>query len=164
VERSDYRVFHYLPRIFLAHSLMLNHQIVEAREEAAKALEEARLRGNRWAAGLALRLLADIFTQAPNPNWLQIERYLIESMHTLRQIRARPELARTYLALRKLYDRAGQIAWAVDCHFRATTIFDELGMIEELYQAQGQAGGERRGAVVIPDLKLQGPNVPADEN
>lgn len=164
VEKTDYRVFHYLPRIFLAHCLMLNFQLAEARDEAAKALEDARLRGNRWAEGIGLRLMAEIFTKTPKPNWSEIESYLIESMHILRQIRARPELARTYLSLRKLYDRVGQIAWAVDCHFRATTIFDELGMIEELYQAQGQVGGDRRQGVVIPNLKLRGPDGLAKDN
>ncbi|MBI4631750.1 MAG: hypothetical protein HY740_08570 [Chloroflexi bacterium] len=84
-------------------------------------------------------------------------------MQILRQVRARPELARTYLALRKLYDRAGQIAWAVDCHFRATSIFEELGMSEELRLAQGQAAGDRRGAVVIPNLPLRGPNAVAEK-
>ena len=92
----------------------------------------------------------------------QIEADLIRARHILRQIRARPDLARTYLALRRLYDRAGQSAWAVDCHFRATTIFDELGMTDELRTAQGKAAGERTGAVVISNLKLVGPNVPAD--
>jgi hypothetical protein len=109
---------------------------------------------------MSLRLLAEILSRQPAPDWAGIENHLIESMQVLRQIRARPELARTYLALRKLYDRAGQIAWAVDCHFRATTIFEELGMLEELRQAQGQAAGERHGAVVIPDMPLRGPNQP----
>jgi hypothetical protein len=63
-----------------------------------------------------------------------------------------------------LYDRAGQIAWAVDCHFRATSIFDELGMDNELRFAQGQAARERRGAVVIPNLPLKGPNVALEES
>jgi len=36
-------------------------------------------------------------------------------------------------------------------------------MPEELRQAQGQAGGERRGAVVIPNLPLKGPNIALDE-
>jgi hypothetical protein len=87
---------------------------------------------------------------------------LIESMQILRQIRARPDLARTFLSLRRLYDRAGQIAWAVDCHFRATAIFEELGMVEELRSAQGQAAGHRSGAVVISDMGLRGPN-PSEE-
>jgi hypothetical protein len=62
------------------------------------------------------------------------------------------------LALRRLYDRAGQSAWAVDCHFRATSIFDELNMTEELSLAQGHAAGERKGAVVILDMALKGPD------
>ncbi|UCH58524.1 MAG: AAA family ATPase, partial [Anaerolineales bacterium] len=157
-ERTDYRVFHYLPRIYLADCLLQASEIYSARREAEKALGAARTAGNRWATGIALRLQGEILARLPNPDWVQIENHLIHSMDLLRQVRARPDLARTYLALRKLYDRAGQIAWAVDCHFRATSIFEELGMAEELRQAQGQAAGERRGAVVITGIALKGPN------
>ena len=158
-ERTNYQVFHYLPRLFLAECLFLAGNIDAARIEAKRALEQASTAGNRWATAVILRLLAEILTRQPDPDWPQIEDYLIETMQLLRQTRARPDLARTYLALRRLYDRAGQIAWAVDCHFRATSIFEELGMAEELRQAQGQAAHERRGAVVIPGLHLRGPNV-----
>jgi hypothetical protein len=99
----------------------------------------------------------------PKPGWQQIEADLIHARDILRQIRGRPDLARTYLTMRRLYDRAGQIAWAVDCHFRAITIFDELGMDEEKQAAQGQAAHERTGAVVIPDAPLRGPNIPDDK-
>ncbi|MGE5251700.1 MAG: hypothetical protein ACM3QS_15970, partial [Bacteroidota bacterium] len=98
-----------------------------------------------------------------NPDWPRVESDLIDAMNIFRQIRARPDLARTYLSLRRLYDRAGQAAWAVDCHFRATTIFDELGMDEELRLAQGRAAGDRKGAVVIYDMPLRGPNAPSSE-
>ena len=159
VAATDYRVFHYLPRIFLAESLVLAKEFFAARKEAEEALVAARHEGNRWAEGVTLRLLAEILSRSDKPDWLIVEEYLIASVRILRRIRARPDLARTYLALRRLYDRAGQTAWAVDCHFRATSIFDELGMGEELRVAQGQAAGERRGAVVILDMDLRGPNV-----
>ena len=159
VEENDYRVFHYLPRIFLAESLSLADELTDAKNEAEDALIAARVEGNRWAEGVTLRLLAEILSRTTKPDWLKVEEYLIESMRILRRIRARPDLARTYLALRRLYDRAGQTAWAVDCHFRATSIFDELGMAEELRLAQGQAAGERKGAVVILDMDLRGPNL-----
>ncbi len=158
-DQVGHRVFHYLPHLFLAESLFLEGKIEAALEEVKTALRETQQGGNRWATGVALKLQADIGMRLPTPNWTQVESDLIESMHLLRQIRARPDLARTYLSLRRLYDRAGQMAWAVDCHFRATTIFDELGMEEELRAAQGQAARERRGAVVIPNLPLKGPNV-----
>lgn len=163
-EQVGHRVFHYLPHLFLAESLLLGKQIEAALEEVNLGIREAQRVGNRWAVGIALRLQADISARLPAPNWPSIEAALIESMHLLRQIRARPDLARTYLSLRRLYDRAGQMAWAVDCHFRATTIFDELGMDEELRLAQGQAARERRGAVVIPNLALKGPNVSLESN
>ncbi len=159
VEENDYRVFHYLPRIFLAESLFLAKGFQEAQKEAEEALSAAKVEGNRWAEGVTLRLLAEILSRTKKPDWLKVEENLIESMRILRRIRARPDLARTYLALRRLYDRAGQTAWAVDCHFRATSIFDELGMAEELRLAQGQAAGERKGAVVILDMDLRGPNL-----
>ncbi len=163
-EQVGHRVFHYLPRLFLAESLLLAGKIQPALREVNVALREAQYAGNRWATGIALKLQADINTRTASPHWTQIESDLIDSMHLLRQIRARPDLARTYLSLRRLYDRAGQIAWAVDCHFRATTIFDELGMDDELHFAQGQAARERRGAVVIPNLPLRGPNVIIEES
>jgi DNA-binding SARP family transcriptional activator/tetratricopeptide (TPR) repeat protein len=163
-EQVGHRVFHYLPRQFLAESLFLAGKMDPALKEVKLALREAQIAGNRWATGTALKLQADINTRLPSPHWTQIETDLIESMHLLRQIRARPDLARTYLSLRRLYDRAGQIAWAVDCHFRATTIFDELKMENELRFAQGQAARERQGAVVIPNLPLRGPNVTIEES
>ena len=162
-ERVKHRVFHYLPRLFLAESLLIAGQTRRALAENDRALKESRQAGNRWAIGIALRLSADIGVHLNAPNWPQVEMDLIESMNLFRQIRARPDLARTYLSLRRLYDRAGQTAWAVDCHFRATTIFDELGMEDELRLAQGRAAGERRGAVVISDMPLRGPNTAIEE-
>ncbi len=158
-KENDYRVFHYLPRIFLAESLLLAKKNAVAEKEAQIALEDARKSGNRWAVGVTLRLLAEIRSLAVKPNWLKVEEYLRESLRILRRIRARPDLARSYLALRRLYDRAGQTAWAVDCHFRATSIFEELKMTDELHQAQGRAAGERKGAVVILNMALKGPDV-----
>lgn len=158
-EQVGHRVFHYLPHMFLAEILMLDGQIEAALEAIQFTWREAQRAGNRWAVGVALRLHAEIGARRSDPAWGQVEADLIESMQMLRQIRARPELARTYLSLRRLYDRAGQIAWAVDCHFRATTIFEELEMEEELRAAQGQAARERQGAVVIPNLPLRGPNI-----
>jgi hypothetical protein len=162
-EGTKHRVFHYLPRLFLAESLLNVGQIQQAQVENERALKETRQAGNRWAAGIALKLSAEIGTRMASPNWRQVESDLIDSMNLFRQIRARPDLARTYLSLRRLYDRAGQTAWAVDCHFRATTIFDELGMDEELRLAQGHAAGERKGAVVISDMPLRGPNSSVEE-
>ena len=131
-----------------------------AQRENERALKESNTSGNRWAVAIALRVGAEIGTHAASPNWGQVEANLIDAVNIFRQIRARPDLARTYLALRRLYDRAGQTAWAVDCHFRATTIFEEMGMDEELRRAQGQAAGERKGAVVISNMPLRGPNAP----
>jgi DNA-binding SARP family transcriptional activator len=159
VEQNDYKVFHYFPSIFLMETLSLAKDIPAALAQGQKALNEAKVAGDRWAAGVTLRTLAEIHGYQPNPDWTLMEDLLITSMQMLRHVRARPDLARTYLSLRRLYDRAGQIAWAVDCHFRATTIFEELAMIAELRQAQGQAAGERSRAVVIPDMRLRGPDV-----
>lgn len=157
-ERRGYRVFAYLPRLFLAEALTLAGQPQEAYEQASLGLEQARESGNRWAEAFAQRLLADAAAHLPSPDWRRVESSLLASMQIFRQIRARPDLAWTYLALRRLYDRAGQIAWAVDCHFRATTIFDELGMNEALRDAQGRPGGEHRPGAVLSNLPLQGPN------
>jgi hypothetical protein len=150
--------------MFLAESLSQVGEVLAARTEAERALEEARKGSNHWATGVILRTLAEIESHIPSTNWARVEDMLIESTQLLRRVRARPDLARTYLSLRRLYDRAGQIAWAVDCHFRAITIFDELDLVEELRAAQGQAAGDRKGAIVISGLQLRGPNtIPENE-
>ena len=64
--------------------------------------------------------------------------------------------------MRRVYDRAGQSAWTVDCHYRATMIFEELGMIDELKSALGKPAGERTGAVVLTVKGLSGPSIPPD--
>jgi tetratricopeptide (TPR) repeat protein len=161
-EESRYRVFYYLPHLFLVENLLIAGQTRNAQIQNESAIQESLRAGNRWATGFALKLSADIGAKLSHPDWLKVETDLIEAMNLFRQIRARPDLARTYLSLRRLYDRAGQTAWAVDCHFRATTIFDELGMDEELRLTQGQASRDRRGAVVIADMPLRGPNVLED--
>lgn len=158
--RANHRVFHYMPRIYLTECLMLARRLDEAKAQAGQAMLDARAAGDRWSAGIVLRLLAEIEVLKPQPVWARLEDQLIESMYILRQVRARPDLARTYLALRRLYDRAGQSAWAVDCHFRATSIFEELGMKRELAEAQGRSIQRQGGAAVISNLRLQGPNKP----
>ena len=154
----DYRVQIHLVKMYLAQAQAQTGQRELAFESAQIAAGHAAKVGDRWAEAVALRNQAEIGMKLSRADWGQVENNLIQSMEHLRQIRARPELARTYLALRRLYDRAGQTAWAVDCHFRATTIFEELGMDQEMRQAQGQPAGERTGAVVIPGLMLHGPH------
>ncbi len=158
-ETEDYRVLVYMPQLFLAQCQGEAGQYTAARGTAILAGELAAKAGDRWAEAVALHTQAKVAMRQSQPDWPQIEKILIGAVTMLRQVRARPDLARAYLTLRRLYDRAGQVAWAVDCHFRATTIFDELGMIDELQAAQGQAAGERTGAVVISGLQLHGPNV-----
>ena len=156
--RGEYRVFGYLPRLYLAEALILSGKFAAAQDAAIAGIEQARQAGDRWAQGVGLRLQAETLWRSANPSWPRIEDCLIESLNLLRSVRGRPDLARTYLALRRLYDRAGQIAWAVDCHFRAISIYDELGMQSELRQAQGAAATTISGAVVISGMELRGPN------
>jgi tetratricopeptide (TPR) repeat protein len=155
---ANHQVFTYIVHLFFAEALLKAgqpHPALRHLEEIAPLLEQA---DDRWAKAFWLRLRAEIRTHLSPVDWGTIESDLIEATHLLRQIRARADLARTYLTLRRLYDRAGQLSWSVDCHFRATTIFDELKMIDELRAAQGYAAGERQGAVVIPNLILRGPH------
>lgn len=157
-EHSDYRIFVYLPRLFLVECLLEAGKIHDALRVGKQVLQSARENNNPWAISRANSLMAQANTMLGQPDYTQVEDYLITARNLMRQVRCRPDLARTYLALRKLYDRAGQVAWAVDCHFRAISIFEECGMSRELTKAQGKASRERTGAVVIPNLSLKGPN------
>ncbi|MCA9948484.1 MAG: AAA family ATPase [Anaerolineales bacterium] len=162
-EEVEYRVQIHLAHLYLAQAQLQTGLVDSGLGTAVTAIKLAQKTGDRWSEAVALRTLAELSIASARPDWQQIETNLIRSMHLLRQIRARPDLARTYLSLRRLYDRAGQTAWAVDCHFRATTIYEELGMKAELSIAQGRPGGERTGAVVIPGLALSGPNEPKEK-
>jgi DNA-binding SARP family transcriptional activator len=162
-EETDYRVQVHVVQLYLAQAYAHLNQRERALEIARAATERAQQVGDRWAEAVGLRTQAEVAMRLPKPDWLAVENLLVRGAAVLRQIRARPDLARTYLTLRRLYDRAGQTAWAVDCHFRAISIFEELDMGAELQEAQGQPGGERTGAVVIHGLALQGPNQVLDE-
>ncbi len=156
-EQENYRVMVHLIPYFLALVYLHHRRYNDALRAARNALHMAEAAGDRWAQGVVLRLEGEAMSALPHPDWLAVEERFVRSVTVLRQVRARPELARSYLSLRRLYDRAARMAWAVDCHFRALAIFEELGMIEELRAAQGQAGLKTpsvEGAIVAP---LTGP-------
>ncbi len=153
-----HKVFTYAIHLFFADALIQDGKPVQALTYLAEHNKLVDIANDRWAKALQLRLRAEASSALANPNWLAIEQDLIQAAHLLRTTRARPDLARTYLTLRRLYDRAGELSWAVDCHFRAISVFDELKMIDELREAQGYASAGRRESVVLPNLPLRGPN------
>ena len=155
----DHRLLVHVVVLHLAQSQYTAGLYDTALVTAQEAARMAAAAQDPWAEAIAWRTQAEVAMRLPRPEWHDIEKLLIQARDVLRAIRTRPELARTYLSLRRLYDRAGQVAWAVDCHFRATSIFDELGLVVELKEAQGAPAGERTGAVVLPGLALLGPNV-----
>jgi tetratricopeptide (TPR) repeat protein len=163
-QEVDHRLLVHVVYLRLAQAQVYAGQTRVAQQTAKQAEALAAKAGDPWAEAVAWRTQGEAAMRLAHPDWSQIEGQLIRARDRLRQIRTRPDLARTYLVMRRLYDRAGQVAWAVDCHFRATTIFDELGMLDELRDAQGRPAGERRGAVVLPGLQLRGPNVSLEES
>ncbi len=155
-ETANYRLFTHVSHLFLVETLISANQPRRALHHLTQTDRIIAEADDRWAKATAACLRAEALSLLPNPDWTAVESHLIEASIILRQIRARPDLARVYLLLRRLYDRAGQSAWAIDCHFRATTIFDELGMLDELQRAQGDAGGDRTETTVIPSSALRG--------
>lgn len=156
-EQERFRVLVHLVPYFLASVYFHHQRFREALREARVAVSQAEAVGDRWAAAVALRLEGDAMSALPHPDWPAVEERLVRSVTILRQVRGRPELARSYLSLRRLYDRAARMAWAVDCHFRALSIFEELNMVEELRAAQGQAGMKTRPAKAAISAPLAGP-------
>ncbi len=154
---ENYKVLIHLVHYFLAHVYLRQGYFPQALQQARTTVRMASEYGDRWTEAVATRLEADALSGLPHPDWVTVEKRLVHSVTLLRRVGARPELARSYLSLRRLYDRAARMAWAVDCHFRAVSIFEELGMIEELRAAQGQSGrraGPTREAISAP---LTGP-------
>ena len=156
-KQEDYRVLVHLVPYFLALVYLRHRRFDLALRQSRVALHMAEAAGDRWAVAVALRLEGDAMSALPNPDWPAVEERLVRSVTILRQVRGRPELARSYLSLRRLYDRAARMAWAVDCHFRALAIFEELGMVEELRAAQGQAGRRTQPAQAAITAPLAGP-------
>ncbi len=156
-DEVGYKVLNHVVRGYLAEAYYQIGQYKKGAEAAATAVTQAQKTGDRWAEGVSLRVQAICEMRLDQPDWLHIETRLLTAMRLLRDVRARPDLARTYLTLRRLYDRAGQTAWAVDCHFRAITIFEELGMAAERRAAQGQPKGAKGNGGVILGLALAGP-------
>ncbi len=155
-DAEGYRVLTHLAHLFLAESYLQAGQSQKTLNQldlAAPLIAEA---DDSWARAIALRLQAEAQSTLAAPDWSKIEAALITATNLLRQIRARPDLARTYLQLRRLYDRAGQSGWAIDCHFRATTIFEELDMIDELQLAQGDTIGNRQENALIDPTSFKG--------
>ncbi len=153
---ANYRLFTHISYLFLVETLVLANEPHQALQTLARAESIIAEADDRWAKAVAARLRAEALALMPEPDWTTVESQLIDAAGLLRQIRARPDLARVYLILRRLYDRAGQSAWAIDCHFRATTIFEELGMFDELQHAQGDATTERGDSATIPIASLRG--------
>jgi len=153
---ANYRLFTHISYLFLVETLILANKPADALKELSRAQTIINEADDRWAKAIAARLRAETLALMPIPDWTAVEAQLIEASILLRQIRARPDLARVYLILRRLYDRAGQSAWAIDCHFRATTIFDELGMLDELQSAQGDSTIGRGDTGMIPTAALKG--------
>jgi len=156
-DEVGYKVLIHVVRCYLAEAYYQKGAYERGGEVAKTAVSQSQAAGNRWAEGVALRVQSVCEMRQSQPDWIRIESRLLQAMRTLRDVRARPDLARTYLTLRRLYDRAGQTAWAVDCHFRAITIFEELGMTAERRVAQGQSKSSRSGGGVILGLDLTGP-------
>ncbi len=156
-EQERFRVLVHLIPYFLASVYLHHRRFGDALREARVAVSKAEAAGDRWATAVALRVESDAMSALPHPDWPAVEERLVRSVTILRQVRGRPELARSYLSLRRLYDRAARMAWAVDCHFRALSIFEELNMVEELRAAQGQAGLRDRPAQGAISAPLAGP-------
>ncbi len=156
----DYRMLPHLPWLFLGPCYQAAGDPERGLGAAHRAANSAAQMGDRWAEAVALRTQAEIEAQAPRPDWTAIEKKLLAARTILQAIRARPDLARTFLSLHHLYVQVGQIGWASDCLSQATTIFDELDMGDELLAAQSHAADEHKSAVTIPPLTLSGPDVP----
>ncbi len=132
--------------------------VLETLTITRKVLRALSVVNDLWGESMSLNLAAKAIWQTQNPNWQQVEANLAQSVILLRQIRARPDLARTYLLQRRLYDRAGRSAWAIDCHYRAIQLFEELNMTGELRQAQGQSDAETITPGISRHIELLGPH------
>jgi tetratricopeptide (TPR) repeat protein len=113
-------------------------QIEDARVSAKRAVKLARERGERGHEAWALRLLAEVASQADRPDMATTEAQYGAAMALATELGMRPLVAHCHLGLGKLYWRIGKREPAQEHLTTATTMYREMGMTFWLEKAEAE--------------------------
>jgi tetratricopeptide (TPR) repeat protein/transposase-like protein len=107
-----------------------------ATESATRALELAREQRERGHEAYALRLLAEIASQAAIPEVEKAEAFYCQALALAGELGMRPLVAHCHLGLGKLYGRTGKRQQTLENLTTATTLYRDMDMRFWLAQAE----------------------------
>ena len=132
-----------MPKPWLADAYLLAGRADDAAPAALRGLAAAQEHKERGVEGYALRLLAEIATQADPPNADQAERYYQQALALAEELGMRPLVAHCHLGLGTLYRKIGRGEDAQAELTTAAKLYREMEMtfwLEKAQAALGQVG------------------------
>jgi class 3 adenylate cyclase/tetratricopeptide (TPR) repeat protein len=139
-ESTGVGAYHSISIAQFGEAQLLAGQIEDARVSAERAVKLARERGERGHEAWALRLLAEVASQADRPDMTTTEAQYGAAMALASELGMRPLVAHCHLGLGKLYRRTGDDAKAHEHLTTATTMYREMGMTFWLEKAEALLG------------------------
>jgi predicted ATPase len=101
-----------------------------------RALREGEQTSDRLAQAVASRALAEAVALGTAPDRQQAEQTMGDAIRLFKELEYRPELARSYVCYARLLQQWGQQATAAHYLTEAISLFQELGMLWDLAQAE----------------------------
>jgi tetratricopeptide (TPR) repeat protein len=127
-ESTGVGAFHSISLAQLGEAQLLAGQIGDARVSAERAVKLARERGERGHEAWALRLLAEVASQADRPDVTTTEAQYGAAMALASELGMRPLIAHCHVGLGTLYRKTGDEAKAHEHLTTAATMYREMAM------------------------------------
>jgi predicted ATPase len=123
-------------KAYLAGCLLALGEHEAATPLCHEAIALAEARGDKYAKALAHRTLAETLGAMTSADPQDAERALLEAIRIYQEISNKPELARSYVSYARLLQGWGETAKARDYLTQAIGLFQHMGMLWDLAQAE----------------------------
>jgi class 3 adenylate cyclase/tetratricopeptide (TPR) repeat protein len=130
----------------LSHAYLGAGRVHEARELGGRAVQLARVIGERAHEAYALRLLGEVSSHPDALNVGTAEGHYLHALALATELGMRPLLAHCHLGLGNLYRRTGKQQEAQDHLYTATTMYREMGMTFFLEKAEAALAPPHRNS------------------
>jgi len=101
-----------------------------------EAISQAEKSGDKWAKAVSLRTLGEAYFALDPSDPERAEVAIVDAIRLLKEIGAKPELARSHLGYARLLKAAGESEEASEHFAAAIALFQEMGMAWDLAQAE----------------------------
>jgi tetratricopeptide (TPR) repeat protein len=93
-----------------------------------EALRLSKKNSEKWMEGFSMMGLGRILARTKTPQIHKAEKYMLQGIKILDELKLKPSYARSYLALGALYANGGQKEIALENLKKAESMFQEMGM------------------------------------